>query len=50
MEYASAVWDPHQLKDIRILGEVQQFTFKVCNKTWCAPYDCLLANLGLETL
>ena len=50
LEYARAVWDPHQLKDTTILEKVQQFTCKVCSKIWCAPYDCLLANLGLKTL
>ena len=42
LEYASAVWDPHQLKDIRIL---QQFARKVCSKTWCISY-CLLIQVS----
>ena len=30
LKYASAVWDPHQLKDIKILEEVEQFACEVC--------------------
>ena len=47
LEHARAVWDPCQLKDIRILENI---ACKVCSKTWCASCDYVLPNLSLETL
>lgn len=51
LEYTSVVMDPHQLKDIRILEKFLHIPCEVDSKTWGALiYDCLLANLTLETL
>ena len=37
LEYATAVWDPHLLKDTQELQSVQCFTCRVCTKS-CLPW------------
>lgn len=42
VEYAAAVWDPHQLQGITMIENVQKFAPKVCSKQWDTGYFELL--------
>ena len=43
LEFAAAMWDPHQTGLIHTLEMVQMFALKVCTKNWNSDYKSLLA-------
>ena len=42
MEYAAPVWDPHLVKNITKVENVQKFALKMCLKNWDSNYQDLL--------
>ena len=50
IEYASAVWDPHHVKDIKLVEDVQKFALRVRSKTWNTNYETLLRSYNLTAL
>ena len=50
MEYAAPVWDPHLLKDITKVENVQKFALKMCLKNWDSNYQDLLDLAQMPTL
>ena len=49
-EYAAQVWDPHLLKDINSLENVQKFALRVCCKNWNMGYSELLDLCSVPSL
>jgi len=50
MEYACAVWDPHLVKDVKLIEDVQKFALRVCLKSWNSNYESLLSYCRVPTL
>ena len=50
LEYASVAWDPHLIKDVKLIEDVQKFALRVCSKTWNSSYDSLLRSCNLSAL
>ena len=50
LEYAAPIWDPHLVKDIIKLENVQKFAMKMCSKQWDMGYQDLLELSQLPTL
>ena len=50
LEYASQVWNPHLVKDIDQLENIQKFALKICFKQWDSSYSDLLQSSNLPTL
>ena len=50
LEYAAAVWDPHQRSLINTLERVQKFALKVSTRDWNADYDTLIRTCNIPTL
>ena len=49
LEYASQVWNPHLLKDINKIENVQKFALRLCVKQWSQDYESLLSICDLPT-
>jgi len=49
LEYATPVWDPHLLKDIKLVENVQVYGLKMCLKKWDLGYQELLHLAQLPT-
>ena len=49
LEYAAAVWDPHQQGLINSLESVQRFALKVSTRNWKASYDILINTCNVPT-
>ena len=50
LEYAVAVWDPHQQGLINSLESVQRFALKASTRNWKASYDTLINICNVPTL
>ena len=50
LEYASQVWNPHLLKDINKIENVQKFALRLCVKQWSQDYESLPSICDLPTL
>ena len=50
LEYAAPVWDPHLLKDIESVENVQKYGLKMCLKRWDPGYQELLHLTQIPTL
>ena len=50
LEYAAPVWDPHLIKDITKLENVQKFAMKMCSKQWDLGYQDLIELSQLPTV
>ena len=50
LEYAAPVWDPHLLKDIKSVENVQKYGLKMCLKKWDLGYQELLHLAQIPTL
>ena len=50
LEYAAPIWDPHLVKDVKKLENVQKFAMKMCSKQWDLGYQDLLELSQLLTL
>ena len=50
LEYAAPVWDPHLLKDINSVENVQKYGLKMCLKSWDLGYQELLHLTQIPTL
>ena len=50
LEYAATIWDPHLIKDINKLENVQKFAIKMCLKQWDLGYQDLLDLSQFPTL
>ena len=50
LEYAAPVWDPHLLKDINSVENVQKYGLKMCLKRWDLGYQELLHLTQIPTL
>ena len=50
LEYAAPVWDPHLLKDIKSVENVQKYGLKMCLKRWDLGYQELLHLAQIPTL
>ena len=50
LEYAAAIWDPHLIKDINKLENVQKISIKMCLKQWDLGYQDLLDLSQFPTL
>ena len=50
LEYANQIWDPHLVKDRKLLEDVQKFACKVCLKKWDTTYDEMLGTLNMPML
>ena len=50
LEYASAVWDPHQQGLITSLENVQKFALRAVTKDWKAGYEHLVSTCNVPTL
>jgi len=46
LEYCSAVWDPHHVKQRQQLENVQKFTEQVIINNWTSGYESLCSSLG----
>ena len=49
MEYAAPVWDPHLVKNITKVENVQKFALKMCLKNWDSNYQDLLDLAQMPT-
>ena len=49
LEYAAPVWDPHLLKDIEFVENVQKYGLKICLKRWDLGYQELLHLTQIPT-
>ena len=49
-EYAAPVWDPHLLKDIKSVENIQKYGLKMCLKRWDLGYQELLHLAQIPTL
>ena len=43
LEYLGQVWNPHLLKDINKIENVQKFALRLCVKQWSQDYESLLS-------
>ena len=50
LEYAAAVWDPHQQGLINSLERVQKLALKASTRNWKASYDTLINTCNVPTL
>ena len=50
MEYASLVWSPYRIGEIKALEDVQKFALRICRKTWDQSYQSLLELFQIPTL
>ena len=50
VEYASGVWSPFKLRDIKLIEGVQRRTTRLTRDLWNKPYNIRLTTLGLPTL
>ena len=50
LEYAAPVWDPHLLKDVKSVENVQQYGLKMCLRKSDLGYQELLHLAQLPTL
>ena len=50
LEYAAPLWDPHLIKDITKLENVQKFAMKMCSKQWDLGYQDLIELPQLPTV
>ena len=50
LEYAVAVWDPHQQGLINELESVQKFALRASAKNWKADYETLIKSCNVPTL
>ena len=50
LEYAAAVWDPHQQGLINSLESVQKLALKASTRNWKASYDTLINTCNVPTL
>ena len=50
LEYTSSPWDPHTVKDILALENVQKFMCKIATKQWSSDYQQLLKACAIPTL
>ena len=50
LEYAAAVWDPHQQGLIDALESVQKFAIRASTKNWKADYETLIKICNIPTL
>lgn len=50
LEYASPVWSPHHVKDIKLVESVQRSFTKYIRGYYNLPYKQRLISLGLESL
>ena len=47
LEYAAAVWDPHQQGHINSLERVQKLALKMCTKDWNTDYNSLMETCNV---
>ena len=50
LEYASPVWSPHLVKDIKCIEDVQKLALSVCTKYWDSNYESLLSSCNMDTM
>ena len=50
LEYVSQVWDPHSLKDVKVLENIQTFALRIATKQYYERYDTLLDTFQLPSL
>ena len=50
LEYASDVWDPHLLKDKKLIENVQKYGLRICTKQWNLSYNELLSNFAVSMI
>ena len=50
LEYASPVWSPHLVKDIKCIEDVQKLALRVCTKYWDSNYESLLSSCNMDTM
>ena len=50
LEYASPVWSPHLVKDIKCIEDVQKLALRVCTKYWDSNYESLLSSYNVDTM
>ena len=50
LEYACQIWDPHLIKDKKLLEDVQKFGCKLAAHQWDSGYQDLLQLFELRTL
>ena len=50
LEYASQVWDPHLMRDIQKLENVQKFALRICCGRYGESYENLLDTFQIPTL
>ena len=50
IEYASQVWDPYLLKDIKKIEDVQKFALRICSGQYQESYENLLTMFQIPTL
>ena len=50
LEYAAQIWNPHLVKNITKLEDIQKFALRMCCKNWDAGYQELLDLTTMPTL
>ena len=50
LEYACQIWDPHLVKDRKMLEKVQKFGCRLAAHQWDASYEELLEKFELQPL
>ena len=50
LEYAAQIWNPHLVKNITKLEDIQTFALRMCYKNWDAGYQELLDLTTMPTL
>ena len=50
LEYASSVWSPYRIGEIKALEDIQKFALRICRKTWDQSYQSLLELFQIPTL
>jgi len=45
LEYAAPVWNPHLIKNISKLENIQMFALRMCHKNWDAGYQICIPTL-----
>ena len=50
LDYCSAIWDPHLIKDKNKLEGIQKFAGRVITKNWLSDYQSICSKLNLKPL
>ena len=50
LEHANQVWDPHLVKDCKLMKDIERIACKLCLKKWSTTFDEMLGTLNVPKL